>query len=335
MGGDNGPPVTLPAAIEALRRHAELHVLLAGRQSDIAPYLKPLPDDLRHRLTVVNADQVISNHDRPDSILRTFRQSSMFMAVDLVRNGSADACVSAGNTGALLLAGRHLLKTIPGINKPAIMAIIPATRPGGYSYLLDVGANINSTAQELFQFARMGAVVAQSLSGRPQARVALLNIGAEEIKGTTQIKEAAELLRGCQDINFTGYIEGNQIFDGVADVIVCDGFTGNITIKTSAGAVKAMLRLMRQSMKKRWYYQLFAGIFRPFLRDLQRNLRPSRYNGAALVGLQGIIVKSHGDADQQGFVHAIEHALKQTRDNVPATIAARMTISSDPDEQLS
>lgn len=329
MGGDYGPPVTIPAAIDALRQHAELHLILTGCLPDIEPYLKPLPDELRQRLSVVNAKQVISNHDRPDSILRTFRDSSMFSAVDLVHQGLADACVSAGNTGALLLAGRHLLKTIPGIDKPAIMAIIPATRPGGYSYLLDVGANINSTAQELFQFARMGTVVAQSLSGRSDARVALLNIGAEEIKGTPQIKEAAALLQDCHDINFTGYIEGSQIFDGVADVIVCDGFTGNVTIKTSAGAVKAMQRLMQQSMQRRWYYQLFGWIFRPFFSDLQKNLRPSRYNGAALVGLQGIIVKSHGDADQQGFLHAIEHALKQTRDNVPAMIAAKMVTSSD------
>jgi phosphate acyltransferase len=329
MGGDYGPPVTIPAAIDALRQHAELHLILTGCQSDIEPHLKPLPDELRQRLGVVNARQVISNNDRPDSILRTFRDSSMFSAVDLVHQGLADACVSAGNTGALLLAGRHLLKTIPGIDKPAIMAVIPATRPGGYSYLLDVGANVNSTAQELFQFARMGAVVAQSLSGRSDARVALLNIGAEEIKGTPQIKKAATLLLDCRDINFIGYIEGNQIFDGVADVIVCDGFTGNVTIKTSAGAVKAMQRLMQQNMHQRWYYQLFGWIFRPFFSDLQKNLRPSRYNGAALVGLQGVIVKSHGDADQQGFLHAIEHALKQTRDNVPAMIAAKMATSSD------
>ncbi|ALO46163.1 phosphate acyltransferase [Pseudohongiella spirulinae] len=329
MGGDYGPPVTIPAAIDALGRHAELHLLLAGRHSEIEPYLEQLSDELRQRVTVVDAQQIISNHDRPDSILRSFRDSSMFRAVDLVRQGMADASVSAGNTGALLLAGRHLLKTIPGIAKPAIMAIIPATRPGGYSYLLDVGANISSTARELYQFARMGAVVAQSLSGRPQARVALLNIGAEEIKGTAQIKEAATLLQSCRDINFTGYIEGNQIFDGAADVIVCDGFTGNVTIKTSAGAVKAMQRLMHQSMQRRWYYQLFGWIFKPFFSDLQKNLRPSRYNGAALVGLQGIIVKSHGDADQQGFVHAIEHALKQTRDNVPAMIASRMASASD------
>lgn len=332
MGGDVGPPVTVPAALLALQKYQELELTLIGDQRVFEPVLEQHLDKLRGRLTpdqrdrlhVIHTEYTISNADHPASILRTRRNSSMFLAVEQVHKGQADACVSAGNTGALLLAGRHLLKTIPGIEKPAIMAIIPGTRAGDSSYLLDVGANIHNDANELYQFARMGAVLAASLSGREPARVALLNIGEEANKGTPAIQQAAELLSACEDIDFCGYIEGNQLFDGLADVIVCDGFTGNITIKTSAGAVHAMQRLMQNSLTQRWYYRAFGWALKPLLRDLSQEINPSRYNGATLIGLQGIIIKSHGNADCAGFVHAIEHALNQINDNVPALIAGKM-----------
>ena len=324
MGGDHGPHVTVSAALKALRRHPDLHLVLVGPQQEITPSLDSLPPALRARASVLHTDDVISNHDRPDRILRSSPNSSMFIAIDQVKQGQADACVSAGNTGALLMAGRHLLKTIPGIDKPAIMAMIPVTRAGGYSYLLDVGANVRNSARELYQFACMGAVLASSLSGRKPARVALLNIGEESIKGTPVIQEAAGLLADNPDFEYLGYIEGNQLFSGHADVIVCDGFTGNITIKTSAGAVKALQALMRRSIARRWYYKTFSWILKPLLRDLRREIDPARYNGATLVGLQGIIVKSHGNANEQGFLKAIEHALRQINDNVPALIAGKM-----------
>lgn len=324
MGGDSGPSVTVPASISALRRHLSLRLVLVGDQSHIEPHLANLTAHERSRLEVLHTDCVISNQSRPDSVLRSGRQSSMFLAVEQVRSGAVDACVSAGNTGALLFAGRHLLKNIPGVEKPAIMASVPASSASATSYLLDVGANVECTATQLFQFALMGSVLVTSLSGKNRARVALLNIGEEDYKGRQEIRDAATLLAQCPDIEYLGFIEGNQIFDGHADVIVCDGFTGNITIKTSAGAVKVVQNLMHRNVSNRWYYRVFAWWMKPFLRDMQRALKPSKYNGATLVGLQGIVVKSHGNADQDGFEHAIEHALKQVSDNVPELISRRM-----------
>lgn len=324
MGGDVGPPVTVPAALAVLATHQPLHLTLVGDEQQITPLLASVSASHAERIEIVHTSVAISSHARPDSVLRGNRDSSMFIAVDRVRQGLADACVSAGNTGALLMAGRHLLEAIPGIDKPAIMATLPATRAGGYSYLLDVGANVSNNAAELYQFALMGAVLAASLSDRPHARVALLNIGAEANKGTPEIREAAALLADNPDVNYIGFIEGNQLFDGVADVIVCDGFTGNITIKTSAGAVKVLQRQLLASIGSSWYHRLLGLLAGPLLRDIRKDLNPSRYNGATLVGLRGIIVKSHGHALQDGFERAINHAIKQIEDNVPALIAGKM-----------
>lgn len=329
MGGDYGPPVTVPAALAVLIKHHTLRLTLVGDEHQIRPLLSSISANHSARVNIMHTDVVITAHSRPDSVLRGNRDSSMFVAVNQVREGLADACVSGGNTGALLMAGRHLLDAIPGIDKPAIMATLPATRSGGYSYLLDVGANVSNNATELYQFALMGAVLASTLSDRPRARVALLNIGEEAHKGTPQIREAAALLSDSPDINYIGFIEGNQLFDGVADVIVCDGFTGNITIKTSAGAVKVMQRLILGSIRTRWYYRLLGLFARPLLKNIQSELNPSRYNGATLVGLRGIIVKSHGNALQDGFERAINHAIKQIEDDVPALIAGKMNHVKD------
>lgn len=325
MGGDFGPPVTVPAALKALRKHPGLHLYLVGDQQKIAPYLHGVTADERRRLELLHTEMIISNHARPDSILRSYRESSMYLAVDLVRQGIVDACVSAGNTGALLLAGRHLLKSIPGIDRPAIIATLPATRSGGYTYLLDVGANTHCSASDLFQYAQMGAVLASSLTDKPRPRVALLNIGEEAHKGTPVIRETSAMLSESSELEYVGFVEGNQLFDGKADVIVCDGFTGNITIKTSAGAVDVLHRVMRRGLSRRWYYRLFGWVVAPLLKDLGKELNPSRYNGATLVGLQGIVVKSHGNARQDGFEQAIGHALRQVADDVPTIIQARMS----------
>lgn len=335
MGGDFGPPVTVPAAFAALAKHPSLHLTLIGDEPQIKSLISPITAstaervDTAGRVEIIHTDVAVSAQARPDSILRGNRDSSMFIAVDRVRQGLADACVSAGNTGALLMAGRHLLEAIPGIDKPAIMATLPATRSGGYSYLLDVGANVSNNAAELYQFALMGAVLASSLSDRPRARVALLNIGEEAHKGTPEIREAAVMLADNPDVNYVGFIEGNQLFDGVADVIVCDGFTGNITIKTSAGAVKVMQRLLAGSMKARWYNRLLGLLARPLLQHIGNELNPSRYNGATLVGLRGIIVKSHGNASRDGFERAINHAVKQIEDDVPTLIAGKIQHMTD------
>lgn len=326
MGGDYGPSITVPAALDVLSRHPGLEMVLAGDASQIEPLLVAHQAD-RQRIDVLHCHQAISGADKPEGILRKGRESSMFLAIEQVQKQLADACVSAGNTGALLLAGRHLLKTIPGIEKPAIMATIPVTRSGGYSFLLDVGANLHNTHTELFGFARMGAIVAASLSGRSPCRVALLNNGEERCKGTAVIQDAAELMSACSDFEYIGFIEGNQIFNGRADVIVCDGFTGNVAIKVSAGAVTAMTRQMQRSIRKHWYYRMFSWVLSPLFSDLRKEVEPTRYNGATLIGLQGIVVKSHGNAGRTGFSRALEHAIKQINDNVPGLIANQIAMT--------
>lgn len=324
MGGDSGPSVTVPACLSILRRHLTVRLLLVGDESQIKSCLNNLSASVHARLEILHTPIVFSNESRPDTILRNGRDSSLFLAVEQVRSGYAHACISAGNTGALMLTARHLLKNIPGVEKPAIMAMLPASRAGGFAYLLDVGANLECTANQLFQFAMMGSVLVTSLTDKSPARVALLNIGAEAHKGKQEIRDASLLLAECKAFEYVGFIEGNQIFDGLADVIVCDGFTGNITIKTSAGAVKVIQNLIHQSIRKRWYYRVFAFWMKPFLRDVRRALKPSRYNGATLVGVQGVIVKSHGNSDKAGFEQAIEHALRQIAFDVPNLIATRM-----------
>jgi glycerol-3-phosphate acyltransferase PlsX len=324
MGGDSGPSVTVPACLSILRRHSSVSLLLVGDEPQIRMHLGNLPLAQLSRIRIIHTPAVFADELRPDNILRSGRQTSLFLAVEQVRSKIAQACISAGNTGALMLAARHLLKNIPGIEKPAIMAMLPASRAGAFTYLLDVGANIESTASQLFQFATMGSVLVSAVTGKTRARVALLNIGAEAHKGKREIREASILLAASDDFDYAGFIEGNQIFDGVADVIVCDGFTGNITIKTSAGAVKVLQNLIHQSIRKRWYYRVFTFWMKPFLRDVRRALKPSKYNGATLIGVQGVIVKSHGNSDKAGFEQAIDHALQQLAFDVPDLIAARM-----------
>lgn len=324
MGGDSGPSVTVPASLSALRRHSSLSLMLVGDSALIEPYLVKLSSDERGRIEIVHTHDVVSNQARPDTILRSGRQSSMFMAVELVQAGTVQACVSAGNTGALLMAGRHLLKNIAGVEKPAIMAVVPAINNASSTFLLDVGANTECSSQQLFQFALMGSVLVTSMTGRSKARVALLNIGEEDHKGRPEIREAAALMSSSSAMEYAGFIEGNQLFDSRADVIVCDGFTGNVVIKVIAGSVRVTQSLVQQSLRKRWYYRVFAWLMQPLMRDVRRTLKPSRYNGAMLLGLQGIVVKSHGNADRAGFERAIEYALRQVEDDVPGVIANRM-----------
>lgn len=329
MGGDSGPAVTMPACLSILRRHLSVKLLLVGDESLIKVYLKGLSESELCRIQILHTSAVFADTLRPDNILRSGRDSSLFLAIEQVRSETAEACISAGNTGALMLASRHLLKNIQGIEKPAMIAMLPGSRAGGFTYVLDVGANIETTPRQFFQFAIMGSVLVSAVSGKPRARVALLNIGSEAHKGTPEIRQAATLLTACNDFDYVGFVEGNQIFDGIADVIVCDGFAGNITIKASAGAVKVIENLMHQSIRRRWYYRVFGFCMRPFFRDVRRVLNPSKYNGATLIGVQGVIVKSHGNSDRAGFEQAIEHALRQLAFNVPHLIATRMQKTVD------
>ena len=329
MGGDSGPAVTMPACLSILRRHLSVKLLLVGDESLIKVYLKGLSMSELCRIQILHTSAVFADTLRPDNILRSGRESSLFLAIEQVRSETAQACVSAGNTGALMLASRHLLKNIQGIEKPAMIAMLPGSRAGGFTYVLDVGANIETTPHQFLQFAIMGSVLVSAVSGKPRARVALLNIGSEAHKGTPEIRQASTLLAAFSDFDYVGFVEGNQIFDGVADVIVCDGFAGNITIKASAGAVKVIENLMHQSIRRRWYYRAFGFCMKPFFRDVRRVLNPSKYNGATLIGVQGVIVKSHGNSDRAGFEQAIEHALRQLAFNVPHLIATRMQKTVD------
>ena len=329
MGGDFGPSVAVPAALKCLALHPELFLVLVGDRVEIEPHLTGLADSIRKRLEVLHTDVSVGNSTKPESVLRKYKNSSMYIAVDLVKEKRADACVSAGNTGALLMTGRHLLKTIPGISKPAIIASIPASTTNRRCYILDVGANINCDARQLLEFAVMGSVLASSLNNTTAPRIGLLNIGHEEHKGTEQIRLAAQLLEKSAALNYIGFVEGNEIFDDKVDVVVCDGFAGNVTIKTSAGVVHVIENLLEESATKTWLTRLYYLIASPLLRSLKSQINPAKFNGASLLGLQGIIVKSHGNALVEGFYYAIEQAIKEVNDAVPELISRKMSAFLD------
>jgi len=322
MGGDFGPEVTVPAALQALALDPDLQLILVGDQRQVEEKLAAACPESRKRLSLLHTNAVVLDKDKPTRVLRDKTDSSMYQAVQQVQLGEAGACVSAGNTGALLLSGRHLIKTIPGIDKPAIMATIPgATRN---CYLLDVGANVDCKADQLFQFAVMGSVLAATLDGLHESRVALLNIGAEEYKGNEQVKAAASLLEASEAINYVGFVEGSALFEGAADVVVCDGFVGNVTIKSSAGVVRvineAFSEIMALEVQDHFTAQASASLFQ----QLQQRINPAQYNGASLLGLQGSIIKSHGNATIDGFTWAIERAAKEAENNVPGLIAEKV-----------
>ena len=321
MGGDCGVTVTVPAAIQAVTTRPDLEIVLVGDRQQIDPQLQKISAELVSRLQVQHASGQVSDQDRPDKILRHGQDSSMYQAVDLVRERQVGAAVSAGNTGALLMVGRHLLKTIPGIQKPAIVATIPGATER--SYLLDVGANPDCSAQQLFEFAVMGSVLAESLRGRP-ARVGLLNIGSEQHKGTEEVKDAAALLQHCPEINYIGFIEANELFEGHADVVVCDGYVGNVTIKASAGVANVVRKLIDSQIRHSWLTRLSSHFTSSMLHRMSDQINPHRLNGASLLGLQGSIVKSHGNATAEGFYHAILQALSEVEHVVPQLIATRV-----------
>lgn len=323
MGGDFGPSVIVPASLDALQRHPDLQLRLVGDRQRIEEVLQECAREkaLLQRLDLVHSESCIRDDDRPVTVLRGKRNSSMYRAVDQVRSGQAAACVSAGNTGALLLTGRHLLRMLPGIRKPAIIATIPVPALDRNCYLLDVGATVHSDGEQLFQFGLMGAVVVATLSGRECPRVGLLNIGAEEYKGSREIHDAARLFERSGALEYVGFIEGDRLFSGDADVLVCDGFAGNLTIKSSAGVVHAVEQLIHQVAAADPDRSSMAA---PLLDAIRQKINPARFNGASLLGLQGIIVKSHGNAGREAFTWAIDQAIKEVRNNVPVLIADRI-----------
>ena len=312
MGGEGGVALNVPASIAALEAIDDLALVLVGHESLIQPHLKGIDSNILDRIELLHTDVAISDEERPAQVIRGDKRSSIYLAVELAEKGSVQAMVSAGNTGALLMAGRHLLKTIPGIQKPAIVATLPGlSKP---TYLLDVGANPDCTQQQLFEFAVMGSVLAESINGHP-AKVGLLNIGSERHKGTGEVKGAAEMLHGCAAINYLGFVEANDLFRGKADVVVCDGFVGNVTIKSSAGVANVVNDLLTSMGSDR---------NDELIDQIREQINPQRFNGAILLGLQGSIVKSHGNATLEGFCHAIYQAVKEVEQNVPHLIAQKV-----------
>lgn len=318
MGGDVGPDVVVPAALEALEREPDIKIILVGDEQLLRNQY-----DINHpRIEVQHASEVVAMDDLPSIALRNKKDSSMRVAINLVKDNVAHACVSAGNTGALMATARFVLKTLPGIDRPAIMSELPAKK--GHVHILDLGANVDSSADILCQFAVMGSVQASILDNIPKPRVGILNIGSEEIKGNDQVKRTAHMLSNSNIVNYVGYVEGDNMFFDVCDVVVCDGFVGNVALKTMEGTAKVMASFMKDAFKSTLYSRIMSLFSAPALKRLQKRMDPSRYNGASFVGLQGIVIKSHGGANILGFRQAIHLAVTQARHNVPELIADKV-----------
>lgn len=322
MGGDHGPHVTVPAAIKALAANDSLNIILVGTQDAIEAELKARHAQSSPRLRIRHASEVVAMDESPALALRNKKDSSMRVAIDLVKSGEADACVSAGNTGALMATARFVLKTLPGIDRPAIAGQMPSLK--GPVLMLDLGANVDCTAEHLFQFALMGSMLAAAVNHRENPTVGLLNIGEEEIKGNGLVKEAAELIRASHMINFYGNVEGDDIYKGTVEVVVCDGFVGNVSLKSAEGLAKMIATLLRNEFKRNILTRLAGLIALPVMNAFKRHVDPRRYNGATLLGLRGIVVKSHGGADSYAFEHAIEAAIEEVRGNVLKRISDQL-----------
>ncbi|MCC1497699.1 phosphate acyltransferase PlsX [Alcanivorax sp. 1008] len=325
MGGDAGLSVTVPAIAKLLAANQSVHIILValdepGRQALAAAGLAAHP-----RVEFIAAAEVVTMDDPVAVALRNKKQSSMRLAINQVRDGRAQAAVSAGNTGALMAISRFVLKTLPGIERPAICAPIPTRK--GQCHMLDLGANVDSEPQHLLQFAIMGSALVRAVDRIENPRVALLNIGEEDIKGNEQIKDAARLLEAHPQLNYVGFVEGNGIFQGDVDVVVSDGFVGNVALKTMEGVASMISHMIREEISQSWLNKFSGLMALPVLRGLKQRLDPQRYNGASLVGLNGIVVKSHGGADINGFLSALQVAVHEADRNVPALIGAGLAQS--------
>ena len=322
MGGDFGPPVVVPAAKRALARHPDLKLILVGREEAIEPVLAEQHLRDEPRLTVHPASEVVASDEPPSQALRGKKDSSMRVAINLVKQGTAQACVSAGNTGALMATARFVLKMLPGIDRPAICTALPNIK-GGHTHVLDLGANVDSSAESLEEFAIMGSALVQAVDNKPSPTVGLLNIGEEEIKGNERVKQAGQLLSNSV-LNYIGYVEGDGIYLGHADVVVCDGFVGNVMLKTTEGVAKMISHYMKLEFKRNPLTMLSGLIALPVLKAFRRRIDPREYNGASLLGLNGIVIKSHGSADVLSFANAIREALIEVEKNVPALITRQL-----------
>jgi glycerol-3-phosphate acyltransferase PlsX len=319
MSGDRGPSVSVPAAVAAAHEFSDVRFTLIGRQPDLE---RELGSAFPSNVSCLFAADVVEMTDHPREALRRKKDSSMRRAIDLVKTHDAHACVSAGNTGALMATAHFVLKMLPGVERPAIVSLIPSR--GGHTYMLDLGANASCTPVQLCQFAVMGSVLAADLEGaHARPRVGLLNIGEEEIKGN-DIVQAAHNLLTATDLNYVGFVEGHDIFSDNVDVVVTDGFTGNVALKAMEGAARLIGEIMREEFTRTSLRKLGALAGRPALKALRARVDPRRYNGASMIGLNGIVIKSHGGTDQFGFQRAIEVAVLEARNGVPARIAQRL-----------
>ncbi|GAA5168312.1 phosphate acyltransferase PlsX [Viridibacterium curvum] len=321
MGGDHGPSVTLPAACEFLRSDPEARVVLVGLPE---AFVGVHAEELRafgDRVRIQHASEVVAMDEAPALAMRAKKDSSMRVAIDLVKNGEAHAVISAGNTGALMAISRFVLKTLPGIDRPAIVQVLPTTH--GQTYMLDLGANVDCTADHLLQFGIMGAMLVEAVEHIERPEVGLLNIGTEEIKGNEVVKQAGELLRGS-GLNFVGNVEGDDIYTGVCQVIVCDGFVGNVALKASEGLGLMLSTFIKEEFRRSWFTRLCALPALPILKRFRRRADHRRYNGAVLLGLRGVVVKSHGSADVFAFGQALLRSAGAVRNQLIERIERRM-----------
>jgi len=323
MGGDHGPAVTVPAALAALRSQSDLNLVLVGQRAILEKELVRHAGAEGSRLRIEEASQIVGMDEPPAQALRGKKDSSMRVAINLVKSGDAQAVVSAGNTGALMATARFVLKTLPGIDRPAIITAFPTVH--GHVHILDLGANVDSTPDQLFQFGIMGSLLVGAVERKEKPLVALLNVGVEDIKGNEVVKQADDLFR-ASDLNYHGYVEGDEIFLGKVDVIVCDGFVGNVALKSSEGLARMISQFMKEEFTRNVFAKLAALVALPVLNALRRRLDPRQYNGASLVGLNGIVIKSHGGTDAIGFEYAIRVAAVEVQNQLSQLIGERLTL---------
>jgi glycerol-3-phosphate acyltransferase PlsX len=321
MGGDHGAHVTVPAALSLLASDPDVSFLLVGRQGDIEGELARHATARAGRISIRHASQVVEMNEAPAAAMRGKKDSSMRVAINLVEQGEAAACVSAGNTGALMAISRFVLGMLPGIDRPAIATVLPTLK--GHTHILDLGANVNCEPAHLLQFGLMCSELVRSIEGKARPTVGLLNIGAEDIKGNELVKAAAELMR-ASDLNFHGYVEGDDIYKGTTDIVVCDGFVGNVALKTSEGLAQMLATYLREEFGRSAFTRLAGLVALPVIKAFKRRVDHRRYNGASLLGLSGIVVKSHGSADAFAFEFAIRRALEEARTGMLAHISQRM-----------
>ena len=316
MSGDLGAEVVVRAAAATLEKYANIELIIVGDQAELQALVTRIVGN-NPRLKIQHASEVVAMSEPPAEALRKKKDSSMRVAINLVKEGAADACVSSGNTGALMATAKFVLKMLPGIDRPAIIAELPAK--SGTLHMLDLGANTQATAEQLFQYAMMGSIVTSDIAGLERPRVALLNIGAEDIKGNDTVREAAALLNSST-LNYVGFVEGDDLFSGKADVVVTDGFTGNVTLKTIEGAVGLVHHFLKRAFTRSWRAKLQALLAGFVLKSLAVEMDSRNYNGATFVGLNGIVIKSHGGADAVAFQHAIDTAIVEVRNQLPKQI---------------